>query len=1118
MPQIKADRGKKPKQNKNANSPQATCSHLISFKTRSFLQALLALFLLAISANAADPPEIRAGSELDFRPYCFTDKDGQPTGFGVELLRAVAEKATLRLRISPGEWDKVWKELVAGEIDVLPVVARTPSREGLVEFTLPHTETFDAFFVREGLPPIKDLGAAAGKEIVVLRSDAAHHQLVERKFPGKIVPVDSIAEGLRLIAAGKHDALLCSRLIGVLERDQAGIKGVTDGPVIPDYKRVFSFAVRKGNAELVERLNQGLRIVKADGTYDRLYSRWLGGEVMPPWWQTYFWQAIGVLGVLVLIAVTWVVARKALESDYRQSQILTLHRAPPKFWPYALAVVAAAAGYALRIGLEAWVGRGLPTFITFYPAVMTAALLGGIGPGLVATALTAMIVAIWVMAPIGQLSIASSVDVLAVVLFCVLGMFMTAVAELHRRNRAKAAAFDRDEALRETRREKEFLANLLEAAEQPFATGYPDGRIGLINRAYERLTGYTASELHALDWSTVLTPPEWCDHERLKLEELRRTGQPVRYEKEYIRKDGTRVPIELLVSLSRDAAGRPEFYYSFLTDITARKEAESALRESEQRFRSYFELGLIGMAITLPTKGMVEVNDEICRFLGYSRSELLAKDWAEITHPEDLASDVVLFERVLAGKLDAYTLDKRLIRKDGRIMHSVISVRAVRQPDGSVDYFVALVQDVTERKKAEEELIRNQRALQEANATLERKVEVRTQELAHRVSQLRSLTGELTLAEQRERSRLAIVLHDHLQQLLVAAKFRLTILGRGGDDIIKQAAKEVEQLIDDSIASSRSLTAELSPPILQEAGLNAGLQWLARRMADTQGLFVDLELNESGPLSDDVKILLFQSIRELLFNVVKHANTRSAVVNLRRFDGSLQITVSDQGSGFDPAATSAPGEDTRGFGLFGIRERLGFMGGTLEIDSCPGQGSRFVLSVPIAPVSAAKEENEKTLVLPAASSRSSKYPDSERKIRVLLADDHAVVRQGIANLLADESDMEVIGEAADGQEVIELAARLLPDVVLMDVSMPKLSGVEATRAIHNRFPDTCIIGLSMFEDVEQAQAMRDAGAVDYLTKTGQANTLVNAIRKNIQVRAKSHSAQSGTSPHPNRDK
>ncbi len=282
--------------------------------TRRFLLAL-SFFALAICANATDASEIRGGSEQDFRPYSFVEND-VPTGFGVELLRAVAEKATLSVSITPGEWDKLWNELVNGKIDVLPVVARTPGREGLVEFTLPHTETFDAFFVRTGQPQIRSLTEAAGKEILVLRSDAAHHQLVERQFTGKIIPVDSIPDGLRLIASGKHDAMLCSRLIGVIERNQAGIKGVTDGPVIPDYKRVFSFAVRKGNTELVERLNQGLLLVQADGTYDQLYRKWLGipVESQSTWWD-YFWRIATIVFLLALLAAMFGIAEYVNENE-----------------------------------------------------------------------------------------------------------------------------------------------------------------------------------------------------------------------------------------------------------------------------------------------------------------------------------------------------------------------------------------------------------------------------------------------------------------------------------------------------------------------------------------------------------------------------------------------------------------------------------------------------------------------------------------------------------------------------------------------------------------------------------------------------------------------------------
>ena len=132
-------------------------------------------------------------------------------------------------------------------------------------------------------------------------------------------------------------------------------------------------------------------------------------------------------------------------------------------------------------------------------------------------------------------------------------------------------------ALRETRLEKEFFAHILESSSQPFAVGYLDGRLGLLNHAFETLTGYTKEELHTLEWSANLTPRKWWELEKQKLDELIRTGQPVRYEKEYIHKDGSLVPIELLVNMERDVEGNPKYYYSFITDITKRKKAEEEL-------------------------------------------------------------------------------------------------------------------------------------------------------------------------------------------------------------------------------------------------------------------------------------------------------------------------------------------------------------------------------------------------------------------------------------------------------------------------------------------------------------------------------------------------------------
>jgi PAS domain S-box-containing protein len=249
---------------------------------------------------------------------------------------------------------------------------------------------------------------------------------------------------------------------------------------------------------------------------------------------------------------------------------------------YGLAVISIIAGLLLHFALEAPFGPGLPTYITFYPFLMLSALVGGFGPGMVATLMTLLVVDIWVFPPLGQLTlkVPSSVQLVGYVLFAFIGLFISLVAELYRRSRTKAAAYDREQALRETRKEKEFLADLIQNAEQPFGVGFVDGSLIRFNRAFETLTGYNAQELSTIDWFKRLTPPEWWESEQRKLNELKTTRRSVRYEKEYIRKDGSRVPIELLTHIGRETESGREYYYAFITDLTERKKAEAEIRKA----------------------------------------------------------------------------------------------------------------------------------------------------------------------------------------------------------------------------------------------------------------------------------------------------------------------------------------------------------------------------------------------------------------------------------------------------------------------------------------------------------------------------------------------------------
>jgi DNA-binding NarL/FixJ family response regulator len=395
-------------------------------------------------------------------------------------------------------------------------------------------------------------------------------------------------------------------------------------------------------------------------------------------------------------------------------------------------------------------------------------------------------------------------------------------------------------------------------------------------------------------------------------------------------------------------------------------------------------------------------------------------------------------------------------------------------------------------KRVEERTADLSRAIDSLHTEVEGRI-LAEEALRNRSNQLRELASELTLTEQRERRRTAKVLHDNLQQLLVGARFQLSTLQRHQDRSVQSAAQIIDELLMQSIDISRTLTSELSPPILYEGGLVPALKWLARWMHETHGLDVQLTMNrtQGGTEPDDIKVLLFETVRELLLNVVKHARVKSAEVRLEKRSDLLKITVKDQGSGFDPAEVTRRGP-SGGFGLFGIRERLDFFGGSFLINSSPGKGSRFVAMVP----------TRDTMAVPPAANVSHPLMETgpevpaaeELKIRVLLADDHAVVRQGLTQLLDNEPDIQVIAEASDGEQALNLARHLRPEVLLMDINMPNMNGIEATRLIHSEMPQIKVIGLSMFEGADRAEEMKKAGAVAYVSKSGDASELISVIR------------------------
>ncbi len=255
---------------------------------------LLSLFIYAFTSPAFAQNNIAAGPGApgapqkallktiivdNYYPYTFVNKSGKPDGFSVDLIKEIASIIDYDLEIVPGKWEDARNALKAGTIDLLPMMAYSVERDRDFDFTIPHTISYDAFFVRKNTNEIKSLSDLAGKKIIVMKNDQAYDYLLSSGHvsAGQLIMIDSLPDALRLLSSGTGDTAFMPKLVGLLHMKNLKLDNIDDSPhVIYDYNRPFSIAVREGNKELLDKLKEGLRIVHATGKYNKLYEKWFG--------------------------------------------------------------------------------------------------------------------------------------------------------------------------------------------------------------------------------------------------------------------------------------------------------------------------------------------------------------------------------------------------------------------------------------------------------------------------------------------------------------------------------------------------------------------------------------------------------------------------------------------------------------------------------------------------------------------------------------------------------------------------------------------------------------------------------------------------------------------------
>jgi len=457
------------------------------------------------------------------------------------------------------------------------------------------------------------------------------------------------------------------------------------------------------------------------------------------------------------------------------------------------------------------------------------------------------------------------------------------------------------------------------------------------------------------------------------------------------------------------------------------------------------------------------------------------RNWLqEYIHPDDQAHVKRAIDAAIRTK-STFAFEHRVIRADGSLGWTFSRAVPLMDAKGEILEWFGAANDITERKQAEE-------ALKQLTQTLEQRVVERTELAETRARQLHQLAVELIQAEERERGRISDLLHEDLQQILASARLQLeSVLAlippeAGMDHIIG--------LLEAAIAKSRSLSQELSPAILNHSDLVTAVQWLTRHMAEQFGLSTDLDIHNRQTIEHmPVSVFIFRAIQELLFNVVKHAGVQSARVALSIQGSSIAVRVSDEGRGF---ATALLGHSKGGLGLLSLRERASYIGGRLDIDSAPGHGTRLTLIVPLN-LPDGHASYPQGAGPPPSVALNGAAPSPSADIRVLIADDHKIIRQGLMHLISGKPGITIGGEAANGREALELARRIQPHVVVMDISMPEMDGIEATRRIKAELPGVRVIGLSMHEDEQISRSMQAAGADRLVSKAASSAELLRAI-------------------------
>jgi PAS domain S-box-containing protein len=391
-------------------------------------------------------------------------------------------------------------------------------------------------------------------------------------------------------------------------------------------------------------------------------------------------------------------------------------------------------------------------------------------------------------------------------------------------------------------------------------------------------------------------------------------------------KDGKTIWSQIIATALRDEHGNVTVASEVIVPITERKRSEEVLQQERDFARSLIDTAQAIVLVLDPRGRISHFNPYMEEISGYRVAEVRGCDWfSTFLRRGDRSRIRALFRKAI-GDIQTRGNCNAIVAKDGREIMIEWCDKTLKGPDGKVTGLLAIGQDITERKRAEVQLVAEK-------------------------TKLRALATQLSVVEEQERRRIAMHLHDGVAQGLSIGKMKLKELKRSVQALPGQAESidEAIKCITDAIQTTRRLVMDLNPPILHELGLEIAIEWLCDQTCGHAGL--EVRFASDGlpkPLEEHVRDFMFRAVRELLINVVKHAKARSVEVGIKRKAGTVCVTVKDDGVGMRKARLNGGADLDHGFGLFSVRERVEHLGGRFELKSAPKEGTMVVLIMPLA--------------------------------------------------------------------------------------------------------------------------------------------------------------------------